>query len=282
MFQQADVAAGPIFITEQRKSIVDFTAPFLTVQATLLMRKPPPGVAAAAASGQNGAGGIRSLGDLVNQSEIKYGTLARGIILRAFRRTNDTVLRIMWRQMQRSSASTTADAASSTGGGGGVLTTSNEEGIERVRRDKYAFILPDAIGEYVALRAPCDLVAVGRFLMKRGYGLAVGRHRSASTPQLLPSFNRALRALRKSGRLDRLRQRWWTEQSDCIRSSKVYSLNGAAAAVVGGGGGGDRRQSVDALEGPHWRRYDAVTTVGSIQSACVLAVLLIRRLVCSG
>jgi hypothetical protein len=53
------------------------------------------------------------------------------------------------------------------------MTATNEEGIEKVRREKFAFILPDTIGEYVSQRAPCDLISVGRFLERRGYALAV-------------------------------------------------------------------------------------------------------------
>jgi hypothetical protein len=158
----------------------------MTVHATLLLRRPPSGVAVP----------IRTIEDLVTQSEIKYGTLSRGIIPRAFRRTNDTTLSALWRTMQRYKSS--------------LLTTTNKEGIERVRRDKYAFILPDVIGEYLAKRKPCDLVTVGQFLMKRGYGLALRRH-----SPYLSAFDHGIETLRLTGTLDVLRQRWWTGHNEC-------------------------------------------------------------------
>jgi hypothetical protein len=91
-----------------------------------------------------------------------------------------------------------------------LLTTTNKEGIERVRRDKYAFILPDVIGEYVARRKPCDLVTVGQFLMQRGYALALRRH-----SPYLSAFDHGIETLRLSGTLDILRQRWWSGHNEC-------------------------------------------------------------------
>lgn len=206
--QKADLAAGPLLMTDNRRDVVDFTSPFLMTQATLLLRRPPSGVDLR----------IRNLNDLINQSEIKYGTLRKGIIPRSFRRTNDSVLRIVWRNMLRF--------------GNSVFTGTNEEGIDRVRRDKFAFILPDTIGEYIALRQPCDFLTVGTFLMKTGYGLAL-RKNSGYVEQ----FNRGLKTLAKSGFLDRLKNRWWAGRSECngIRTGKVYSLNGAEAMRVQSG-----------------------------------------------
>lgn len=197
-FQKADLAVGPLLMTDNRREVVDFTTPFLTAHATLLLRRPPTGTEPR----------IKTLDDLINQSEVKYGTLRKGIIPRTFRRTNDTVLRIVWKNMLRYGSS--------------VFTATNEEGIERVRRDKFAFVLPDTIGEYISMRQPCDFVTVGSFLLKKGYGLALQKN-----SRHLEQFDRALKALRKTGFLGRLKTRWWSGRSECngIRTGKVYSLN---------------------------------------------------------
>lgn len=186
--------------------MVDFTVPFLTTHATLLLRRPPAGAELR----------IRDLDDLINQSELKYGTLRKGIIPRTFRRTNDTQLRVVWRNMLRFGAS--------------VFTSTNEEGIERVRREKFGFVLPDTIGEYIAMRRPCDFVTVGSFLMKKGYGLALQKDSRHLEP-----FDRALRALRKTGFLGRLKNRWWGGRSECngIKTGMVYSLNRAGGVLSG-------------------------------------------------
>ena len=90
--QKADMAAAPTLITDARRQVVDFATPFMTTQATLLLRRPPPGTELR----------VKDLADLVAQSEIKYGTLRKGFIPRNFRSTNDTLLTIVWRNMRRS------------------------------------------------------------------------------------------------------------------------------------------------------------------------------------
>ena len=89
--QKANMAAAPTLITDARRQVVDFTIPFMTTQATLLLRRPPPGTELR----------VKDLADLVAQSEIKYGTLRKGFIPRNFRSTNDTLLTIVWRNMRR-------------------------------------------------------------------------------------------------------------------------------------------------------------------------------------
>ena len=184
---------------------MDFTVPYLDVQATILLRKPPNGEESH----------VTSVTDLINQSEIKYGTLNTGLIIWEFKNTNITAYRIMWRNIQRFTPT--------------VFTESNEEGIRRVRREKYAYILPSTIGEYIAKRQPCDLINVDRFLMNRGYGLAVKR----KSP-LLEDLNKAITELRQDGTLQRLYNKWWFTTSDCngVKSSKIYSVNSAASLTL--------------------------------------------------
>jgi ABC-type amino acid transport substrate-binding protein len=197
-FQEADVAAGPMYVTSQRAKVVDFSIPFLDVHATLLLRKPPPGVKLR----------IKSVSDLINQSEIKYGTLNRGILVRAFKNTNSTKLRIMWRNMVRFDPT--------------VYTSTNEAGIERVRKEKYAFVIPHTIGEYMSMQEPCDLVTVDRFLMDRGYCLAVNKG-----SELLQQFNLAIRTLNDNGRLAELYRTWWLGWGQC-NSHKPHQIYGSA------------------------------------------------------
>jgi len=98
--QKADMAASPILITDARRQVVDFSTPFMTTQATLLLRRPPPGAELS----------VKDLADLVSQSEIQYGTLRKGFIPRNFRSTNDTLLTIVWRNMRRSVTIATSTA----------------------------------------------------------------------------------------------------------------------------------------------------------------------------
>ncbi|ELT90099.1 hypothetical protein CAPTEDRAFT_147793 [Capitella teleta] len=193
----ADFGAAPLHITNRRKQVVDFSEPFMTVHATLLFRKPPQGAAALH---------IRSIHDLTRQREIAYGTLDHGLIIRAFRNTNDSTLVKMWRKMNQDRS---------------LLTRSNEDGVERVRTEKYAFILPDTIGEYLSLRPPCDLMTVDHFLINEHYALALPKD-SRYKNQL----NIGLRRLQATGALARLRHKWWQGQDECqmtAHTSRMYS-----------------------------------------------------------
>ncbi len=176
---------------------MDFSLPFLSVQATVLLRRTPIGQPAK----------ITHVTDLLNQSEIKFGTLNTGILLWSLRNTNDSALKLLYRQMIRFYPS--------------VFTGSNEEGIARVREEKYAYILPSTIGDYIAQNTPCDLRTVGRFLMNRSFGLVVEKR-----SPLLPILNNALRKLRENGFLERTYRKWWVERSGCeIKSSSMLSAN---------------------------------------------------------
>ena len=106
-----------------------------------------------------------------------------------------------------------------------VFTESNEEGIAKVREEKFAFVLPSTIGEYISQKAPCDLTTVDRFLLNRGFGLVVEK----GSP-LLPILNNALHKLRNNGFIDRTYNKWWTKKSDCggIKSSSIFSANVSA------------------------------------------------------
>ena len=201
LFQKIDIAAAPMFATQHRLRAVDMTVPYMEVHATVLLRKPPRGAEPK----------IISLEDLINQSEIKFGTLNAGVIKHAFRTSNNSVYKIMWRKMLRFK--------------NGALTRTNQEGIYKVRHEKYAFILPNTIGEYLSMRPPCDLITLDPFLVTRGYALGVQKG-----SVLLPKLNSAVRLLQKKGVLARLRRKWWLGRNVCdgVISSKVYSVNSAS------------------------------------------------------
>lgn len=202
MFQEADIAAAPLYITDHRSEVIDFTRPFLNVEATMLMRRPP--------TGQENQ--IAASSDLLNQNNFLYGTLNAGVIIRAFRTSNDSVYRAIWRKMRKFKPS--------------VFTNTNEEGIDRARKGDYVFIIPSTIGDYIIKRAPCDLITVDRFLMRRSYGLAVQKGSA-----LLPRLNKILSLLELNGFLHHLYKKWWSDHNECngVKTSKhVYSPNAVA------------------------------------------------------
>ena len=195
------MAAAPLYVTKHREEVIDFTQQFLKVYATVLLRRPPTGR----------LNRIKSAPDLLTQSEIKYGTLNTGVIIREFRRANNSVFQAIWRNMKAFNPP--------------VFTRSNEEGIAKVRKDKYAFILPSTIGEYISKRMPCDLITADRFLMDQGYGLGVQKGSA-----LLSKVNKVLNLLEINGFLQHIYHKWWNEKSECngIKTSKhTFSPNGS-------------------------------------------------------
>ena len=54
----------------------------------------------------------------------------------------------------------------------GVFVKSQQEGIEKVRRGRYAFLTESAFANYAASRKPCDLMKVGNNLDSKAYGIA--------------------------------------------------------------------------------------------------------------
>ena len=187
------------------------------------------------------------LKELVRQTDVRYGTLNRGILVRAFRRTNVTSYRTAWRHMTNFRPT--------------VFTRTNEQGIARLRRPdgrRFAFIVPHPIGEYVAaMQAPCNVIAVGRFLAHGGYALAVPR---PSTAVSHGALNAALRRLHDTGVLEQLYDKWWTANARCGRSARTRATGArggrgstAAAAMRRGddvrstGGSGIKLRAVDRL-----------------------------------
>lgn len=207
-FQEADIAAGPMYITEQRQQTVDFSRPFMSIRASMIVRKAQHG----------GPTPIRTVTDLLQTPSLHYGTLNRGIIRKSLRTTNSTLYRLLYERMRN------ADMYS--------FTRTNQEGIERVRSDEYVYILPDKIAEYVTRRRPCDLMAVGSFLIDEKFGLAVPKGSA-----LLSYLNTAIELLEQRGDLDRIYEKWWHKTSECpaVQSSKIFSPNnlGYNSAISG-------------------------------------------------
>ena len=173
----------------------------MAVHATLLLRRPAPDAPPA----------IRSLADLLGQSELTYGALAGGMVQRTLRTANVTSLRTLWHRMSRFRPS--------------AFARTNREGIARVRREKYAYVLPDTVAERVAGRPPCDLLTVGRLLPAPGHSLAVQKGSA-----LRRRLDAALGRLRAAGVLDALRHKWWARDDACRTAARVAPSSGWVAS----------------------------------------------------
>ena len=141
---------------------------------------------------------IETVEDLAKQTEIRYGTLKGGSTMAFFNKSTLTTFKRMWNFMQQHKDD--------------VFVTSNREGIEKVRRSKgkFAFLLESTLNEYVNERQPCNTMRIGENIDAKGYGIA--------TPlgsDLREAINIAVLELTESGFLDRLKQKWYYERSEC-------------------------------------------------------------------
>ena len=191
-----------MFGTKPRMRAVNFTRPFLKTQATILLRRPPPGQQL----------NIKTARDLVYQSEIQYGTLKYGLIKRAFLSTNDTAYRLLWRRMLAKPS---------------VFTDSNMEGIKKVRSEKYVYIIPHTIGDYIVRRKPCDLTTIDRFLMDRGYSLAVAKGNN----KLHRALDTAIATMISDGHIDSLYKKWWLYLNSECNGATVSKRNSANSCI---------------------------------------------------
>ncbi|CAF0723950.1 unnamed protein product [Adineta ricciae] len=160
---------------------------------------------------------IESVEDLAKQHEIKYGSVRNGTTSAFFEKSNVSVFPQMWEAMQRSSAE--------------VFVATNDEGVAKVRssKGKYAFFIESTKNEYVNERVPCDTMKVGSDLDSKGYGIAT---RLGS--DLTEAINMIVTNLRESGFLDKLKQRWWYERSECSLSSKDKRFSELSLSSVTG------------------------------------------------
>ncbi len=141
---------------------------------------------------------IETVEDLAKQTEIRYGTVRGGSTMAFFNKSSLITLKRMWNFMQQYKDD--------------VFVTSNREGIEKVRRakGKFAFLLESTLNEYVNERLPCDTMRIGENIDAKGYGIA--------TPlgsDLREAINIAVLELTESGSLERLKQKWYYERSEC-------------------------------------------------------------------
>ncbi|KAK2177910.1 hypothetical protein NP493_572g01069 [Ridgeia piscesae] len=211
---EADLAAASLTVTPELEDVVAFTDPFLTVRTTAIARKP-----------RRRNARIRSAEDLL-RSDMQFGTLANSVTQRLLRESQDFVHRQMLARM----ATFWPPAYVQTW----------HEGVEKTRRQNYAFLLDTPQAEYLAGRRPCDLYTTEPFLRRRTYAFALRRG-----DRLKERINAELFRLREAEEMDLLYMKWW--RSEC----------------VGGGRKVSARESRDRTTVPNPWRFATASSVGS-------------------
>ena len=109
------------------------------------------------------------------------------------------------------------------------LVNSTSAGVERVRNEKYAFIM-ESMQALHEVNNPkngqCDLMTVGQPFGLRSYGFALKQgsdHREA--------FHHAILDLQQSGTLEYLEKKWWVDRGKCWNVTRAERMISAVSAL---------------------------------------------------
>ena len=208
--KDADIAAGALIVTELRRQFVDFTQPFLSLRSSALIRKPLVSPAPSSSRDhrrrrrstttarpppprRRRPARIRTATELL-ASDLSYGVVRGSVVESDMSTSEDPLTRALW-----SRVTTFWPQA---------LVDSVQEGVDRARRQHYAFIVDSPMAAYVAGRQPCDLYITEPFLEQMTYAFAVRR----GARRLRVALDRELRRLRSSGEMQAMYLRWWRDE----------------------------------------------------------------------
>ncbi len=166
---------------------------------------------------------ITNVEDLANQTKIAYGVFRGGSTMNFFKESRIETYRRMWRFMK-----TNPEAS---------FVTSNYEGIERVLKGDYAYLMESPLIDY-EIQRNCNLTQIGGLLDSKGYGIAT----QLGSPYTDDISLRILE-MQEKGEIQKFYNRWWKGGSTCIRDEKkdskanalkVENVGGIFVVLVGG------------------------------------------------
>jgi hypothetical protein len=165
-----------------RTMVVDFTDPYMETNLAILLHKNST---------------IRNADQLV-ASNYSYGTLDIGWNKAVMMSSVRAPYNVMWARMASSEPS--------------WFVHDNEEGVMRVLTEEFGFILRKPMAEYFT-KKDCRLYFVEMALGNEGYGFALPKQaQHPNQSKLLAEFNAIFRNLKREGKLDEIRRKWWYDR----------------------------------------------------------------------
>ncbi|XP_078619289.1 glutamate receptor ionotropic, kainate 2-like [Branchiostoma floridae x Branchiostoma japonicum] len=143
---------------------------------------------------------ISSAEDLLGQTEISYGTIRNYATWASFKTTTTEPYKSLGVVMQANEES--------------VLVDNLQEGLDKMRTEKYALFADSAELDYHASRKPCDLQFIGRLFWQTGYGIFLPKN-----SRYTMEFNRVIVAAKERGVFDALDAKWIKSQ-ECSGTKK--------------------------------------------------------------
>jgi len=207
--KEADIAAGALIVTAERRQFVDFTEPFLSLRSSALIRKPLASRPSSSSRDhrrrrrstttarppprRRRPARIRTAVELLS-SELSYGVVSGSVVERHMSTSEDPLTKALWSRIATFWPPGMVDSV--------------QEGVERARRQPYAFIVDSPIAAYVAGRQPCELYLTEPFLAQMTYAFAVRR----GAGRLRAALDRELRRARSTGEMQAMYLRWWRNE----------------------------------------------------------------------
>jgi hypothetical protein len=129
------------------------------------------------------------------QSNVIYGVMDGSILQRVMRTSEEPLIRGMWARMVNFWPT--------------AFVQSVQEGIERVKRENYGFIVDTPLAEYLIGQEPCDLYAIEPFLNTRHYAIALRKD-----DVLKSEINEQLRLMHEKQIMSEFYLKWWRSSCD--------------------------------------------------------------------
>uniref|UniRef100_A0A4W3I6F7 Glutamate receptor n=1 Tax=Callorhinchus milii TaxID=7868 RepID=A0A4W3I6F7_CALMI len=155
---------------------------------------------------------IESVDDLADQTNIGYGTIQGGSTMTFFQNSRYQTYQRMWNYMHSKQPS--------------VFVKSTDEGIARVLKSNYAFLLESTMNEYHRQRS-CNLTQIGSLLDTKGYGIGL-----PIGSVFRNEFDLAILQLQENNRLEILKRKWW-EGGKCPKEGD-HGAKGLGMENIGG------------------------------------------------
>lgn len=135
---------------------------------------------------------IENAEDLARQTTIQYGCKYDGSTYNFFKNSNHSTYERMWSTMESAQPS--------------VFVSSDTEGIKRVKKGNYAYLMESTSIEYV-VQKNCDLVQIGGQLDQKGYGIGTPPH-----SPYRGILSETVVRLQEKGTLQELKKKWWVDK----------------------------------------------------------------------
>lgn len=166
---------------------------------------------------------ITNVEDLANQTKVMYGTFKGGSTMNFFKDSKIQTYQRMWHQMKKNPTKS--------------FVSSNQEGIERVLKEDYAYLMESPLIDY-EIQRNCNLTQIGGLLDSKGYGIAT----QLGSPYT-DDISLKILEMQENGEIQKFYNRWWKGGSTCIRDEKkdskanplkVENVGGIFVVLVGG------------------------------------------------